>query len=400
MKDAITVWESNGSKVRKQKRYLMFKLREAFNLFREEGSDQIGFSKFCSLRPQEVVLSRNTPQDVCLCCIHENFFQLVFALSKRTNLPEYHRNWVAENTRCTNCSDQCEVCSNGKLLDKYFTGSDKDDTVDFFRWERSAENGFFRRVRIEMSLEEAIKSLKVILPGFIIHHTIKRHQHSAYEADKLSATAQDIVIQVDFSENYACLDQREIQSAYWGQKQLTLFCACVWTGQDRPQNIIVVSDSTKHDKSTALKYLCIVMDHVMKTPLKHLTIWSDGPSSQFKNRYIAKSLDSLSEHYNIEKLEWAYFATAHGKGPVDGIGGASKRHVRNAVLRQAGQVNNARTFVQVAEKEVPNVKFLLGDESEAPPFIADLTMAAAVVNISKCHYLCFENGALSKRDQC
>lgn len=73
MKDSIAVWE-DGNKVTLQRHYLTVFLKEAFSMFKEENLDfQIGFSKFCSLRPKNVLLLKNTPSEQCKCKTHENF---------------------------------------------------------------------------------------------------------------------------------------------------------------------------------------------------------------------------------------------------------------------------------------------------------------------------------------
>jgi len=41
-------------------------------------------------------------------------------------------------------------------------------------------------------------------------------------------------------------------------------------------------------------------------------IWTDGPSSEFKNRFMAALLKELSGKYN-KTFTWKYFATSHGK---------------------------------------------------------------------------------------
>lgn len=61
--------------------------------------------------------------------------------------------------------------------------------------------------------------------------------------------------------------------------------------------------------------------------VKEVRIWSDGPASQFKNRFIANYLPII-EKGHILKITCNVFAT-HRKGPVDGIGSALKRRVRN-----------------------------------------------------------------------
>jgi hypothetical protein len=48
-------------------------------------------------------------------------------------------------------------------------------------------------------------------------------------------------------------------------------------------------------------------------------------------------------------IQWNYFATSHGKGVVDGIGGTVKRLVWNSVMtRKVSAVQDAMSFYRVA----------------------------------------------------
>lgn len=65
-----------------------------------------------------------------------------------------------------------------------------------------------------------------------------------------------------------------------------------------------------------------------------------------KNKYIVSVLSKLDK---IVHVQWNYFATSHGKGAVDGIGGSIKRLVWNAVAsRRAPPVTDAKSFHEVA----------------------------------------------------
>ena len=64
-----------------------------------------------------------------------------------------------------------------------------------------------------------------------------------------------------------------------------------------------------------------------------LIIYTDGPSSEFKNRYIVKLVSMLSKKFQC-KVSWKYFGTSHRKGVVDGIGGSAKSLVRKRVMNQ------------------------------------------------------------------
>ena len=60
---------------------------------------------------------------------------------------------------------------------------------------------------------------------------------------------------------------------------------------------------------------------------KTVSICSDGPPSQFRNRFIAAAIPVLEAKHQLY-ITWNFFATSHGKGPVDGIGGSVfKRYV-------------------------------------------------------------------------
>ena len=59
--------------------------------------------------------------------------------------------------------------------------------------------------------------------------------------------------------------------------------------------------------------------------VQQVHIFSDGPSSQFKNKYMA-SFYSILQRKGLS-IQWNFFATSHGKGVVDGLGGTVKRVV-------------------------------------------------------------------------
>lgn len=64
-KDFVTVRENN-TKHHIQKRHLLWSLRECYSIFMKENpTTEIGFNKFCSLRPVNVLLSADMPRDVC-----------------------------------------------------------------------------------------------------------------------------------------------------------------------------------------------------------------------------------------------------------------------------------------------------------------------------------------------
>ena len=76
-----------------------------------------------------------------------------------------------------------------------------------------------------------------------------------------------------------------------------------------------MSDELQHGKLSVHAF----MTHNY-TSIQQITVFSDGASSQFKQRFLFSNLHMWEEQFEIE-LRWHFFATSHGKGVVDGLGG-------------------------------------------------------------------------------
>ena len=65
---------------------------------------------------------------------------------------------------------------------------------------------------------------------------------------------------------------------------------------------------------------------INKILLQHnIFYFSNGAASQYKNKYDFLNLINHKNDFGIN-AEWHFFATSHGKGACDGIGGTVKRH--------------------------------------------------------------------------
>jgi hypothetical protein len=98
---------------------------------------------------------------------------------------------------------------------------------------------------------------------------------------------EDILLHVDFAENYLCESQDETQAAHWLQSQITVFTACFWT-PSRHNSFVIISDDIHHEKTSVALFLDMLLQNYLPqlSSPKRLTIFSDGAASQFKNRYI------------------------------------------------------------------------------------------------------------------
>lgn len=345
--DFVVVWE-NGIKKKCQKHYLTMYLREAFCIFNEINPNiEIGFSKFCSLRPKNVLLMKDTPSDQCKCITHENFMFKVKGL-KQTYCNDWWCMILCDPSLNSKCwRNECDACSDGKKIE---FSMDLSTVCVWKEWEKNSENKL-RLVNHETSFGELKEKLIDSINVMMHHVNLKRIQANEFQKDKLNENVR--ILQIDFAMSFGCEYQNEIQSALWSRTSVLLFTAASFY-KGKCQTYLICSDSSSKDKDTVLVFLNVLFDLLNKEnedlPSAEI-IWSDGPASEFKNRYMVKLTTMLSEKYKTPFF-WKYFATSHGKGVIDGVGGNIKRLVREQMMSQNEKVvvQSAKDFANLASR--------------------------------------------------
>ena len=100
---------------------------------------------------------------------------------------------------------------------------------------------------------------------------------------------------------YQCEYQNEIQSALWSRGSVNLFTAAsMYKGHC--QTCLFTTNSKHKDKNSILVSVeYIYVNFLLKNDNNKLVveiIWTDGPSSDRKNKYTVEILRRLSEKYN------------------------------------------------------------------------------------------------------
>ena len=153
------------------------------------------------------------------------------------------------------------------------------------------------------------------------HVFVKRKQSDYFENLKKNLGDQTVLCQVDYAENFRINTQNQMQSEHWTKKFISISTAYAWMGgsNGEGQSFGLVSNSTKHDKYSVITCLQIIDDEIigMMPDINEITFSFDNASSQFKNCYTISHLTTMMD---ID-FSWNYFASSHGKGIVDGIGG-------------------------------------------------------------------------------
>ena len=234
-----------------------------------------------------------------------------------------------------------------------------------YQWEKAPSgNGkeYLEKCLKQGRLVDLFNDACKLLPSFLTHYFTKQKQADAYESHKkaLQTNTKMAVLQMDFAENFSTLWQDEVQSAHWNKKQITVFTSVLWQ-QDSCTSAVTVSDDLTHSRDSVIVFLDNLLNHFLDS-CDTLQIWSDGPSSQFKNCYIAAVLPWLENKHHI-KIYWNFFATSHGKGPVDGVGGTIKRLATQKVLQRKVNITDAMSFYEAIKNEsLIEVLYLTSDE--------------------------------------
>ncbi|KAJ8038387.1 hypothetical protein HOLleu_15805 [Holothuria leucospilota] len=338
MKDEVTVWEK-GIKTKKRKFYLTMYLKEAYAIYSERFPVYpISFSAFAKLRPLNVLLMKDTPADQCKCMQHENFTLGLAGLGIN-----YGNDWLqnilcdAENLHGQCWKGECADCGIHRMREN-LEETDKAKEASWMSWEKQ-DNGRLMKIVKSGCFGELQELVMAMMPEFQEHVRVKRIQALSFEEKK----KENKVIQMDFAMSYSCEYQNEIQSALWSRDSVTLFTAAIFSGGRCETHLIVsnTSDKGKDSVYTFAKYLAA------KAPNDPIIFFTDGPSSEFKNKFIAKLLLILAQEYG-KMFEWQYFATSHGKGVVDGVGGAAKSLVRQAIRKNRATAESTSAEIQHA----------------------------------------------------
>ena len=203
----------------------------------------------------------------------------------------------------------------------------------------------FNRRSIEKTCPSRLLQSLLIqdLPKVQQHVQLKRIQEASFQTVKAKSNIG--ITQIDFAMAYSCEYQNEIQSALWTRASINLFTLARFVNQEGFCHLFVLDDYKKDKDAIAA---CLLKFYTNDTIFPNEFLYNDGPSSEFKNRFMMKLLHNLSNQHSTT-FTWNFFATGHGKGVVDGIGGQAKSLVRQQVLSKSKNiiVQNAADFAKV-----------------------------------------------------
>ena len=364
-------------RVQKQKRLVMANLSKVFALFKNKYPDEkIGFTKFVENRPPECVLTGAAgTHSVCVCIIHKNF-KLKFKSAKFDQIEDQgvlsfksYKDVLSRYlcqpplepcyfNRCENPS-----CGNSDALRDLIWSFVDDRNIDEITYKQWSQQ---ERCRLETVISDAdafIDNFIDAIPEVRKHDYITEKQANFFKYTRDNLYDGEVLVVADFSENFSFVYQDSVQGVHYNNTQATVhpFAAYICeNGKAVPSNCVIISDTLEHNTATfhAFQREFIIFLKSRVTRWSKILYFSDGAGSQYKNRFNMTSLLFHVKDFGIP-AEWHFFATAHGKGPSDGLGGTLKRLATRASL-QGVVIQTARELYDLASENCNlNVKFVM-----------------------------------------
>lgn len=149
----------------------------------------------------------------------------------------------------------------------------------------------------------------------------------------------ELVVILNFSENYSFVVQDEVQGWYWPKNQCTINPFVVYFKDSSNLlshlSLIMISKCLKHTFAAVnlFQQKLITFLKTKFTIIKKILFFSDGAGSQYKSKYNIYNLCPFNKLYGC-MAQWHFFATSYDKGPCDGIGGTLKKLAAKASLQK------------------------------------------------------------------
>jgi len=369
--------------VKKQKRLLSESVKNLHTKYLAEGG-RISYSKFCKLRPFWVVAPRDSDRDTCQCYTHENVRYLVNALKSRGLLDTAELDTLVSRFMC--CSDSsacaygdCEICRDKEY--SFSRAVETDAEMCFWQWESGQKTymkeGQEKEVKITtkamktMDESEAVAMFLCSMKSFKKHCFTMSKQYLAFRECKSNVREDECIVHVDFSENFNCKYHSEIQAVHFGasHQQASLHTIVMYVKGHSPICMCTISANLIHGPIGIWAHLKPVLTHI-KTEfphIHHLTFWSDGPSTQYKQKNNFYQITTQPFLEGFKSIAWNFFESSHGKGAVDGVGATVKR-IANDAVRHGVDVNTPRKVFDAVKPRCKSVHLAYIEDEEFSPF--------------------------------
>lgn len=217
------------------------------------------------------------------------------------------------------------------------------------------------------SLDEFVDSFILLGRKFLHHSLIASKQAERYKLKKKNLKPDECLVVCDFAENYPFVAQNAVPGYHFNNNQATLFPIVFYYNDDgtiKHKTIITISNCRKHDAIAVYLFIKGFNEYLDSffPQITKCIYFSDGAPQQFKNLHHFSTIYYHEQDFG-RSAKWHFQATAHGKGPSDGAGGALKRKARRASL-QGVSIMSSLELYEWAKKSESSMSVLYKDTED------------------------------------
>ena len=188
-------------------------------------------------------------------------------------------------------------------------------------------------------LSEFFNDLVETIDKLTKHSYTAKAQGAYYKQRKEDLEPDTLLIQCDFAENFQFVIQDEVQSYHWSKKYCTLHPVVIYyldpEGKLIHESFCIISDDLTHDNCFVHQLEKFIVAYVKQNlpHIKRFEYFTDGCAGQYKSYKNFINICLHEQDFEVP-AKWNFFATSHGKGACDGIGGTVKRLAYKESLRR------------------------------------------------------------------
>ena len=180
-------------------------------------------------------------------------------------------------------------------------------------------------------------------------------QREQFDSVKDSLPLNHVLCVYDFSENYRCSYQDEVQLQYFSKGEVSIHVTILYRHStldfDGAENthqspvivkeyIFTIPDDLLHDSCAVQHVRTLILNDKVKCPIDLMHEFTVGCSAQYKTHHCMGSHVLMSQkdfgHHTVRN----YFETSHAKGEQDAAGAHIKQRTAIAVVRNEVTIQN------------------------------------------------------------
>ena len=338
-------------------RYRLDFLSVLHQKFLAESGHDCSFAQFCRLIPENIIKPKPTDwgTNLCMTCINP---QLMLEGLKRA---------IKEQFNGLNLEDICDYFKKDlhKLMSKV---GELKKNIPFLQWTRvkttkEKKTGEAPKKKNTTTYRSEKQSLSVNSKAFAKKFLEEVNQLQEHNRKKISQyrrirEIRQIVadpvndaaaIRIDWSENATLFQTRQEKSDYYHTTQVSINTVVSYQSTG-VQSHATISDYTSHRAAATWTSLKSIL---LNLHCSRLYIISDSPTSQYRNAYNCYLAKKYAEEHNCEVV-WVFTEVVHGKGPMDGVGGALKKKIDDVIAYRPNNVirNTAQLVKALPPSEI------------------------------------------------